>query len=338
MKSDTKLKWKRIPLPKDIFSGEKTNPSADVVSEGVKKIDFFKENCRWIWNFDKAIIDYINENDNVCFYEIYTDATINLECFLNNDNLFENKVFVVRKGVKCNVFVDYNSTGDTTDRIYSSIRFYVEEEAELNISRLQRLTSSSTVFFELLIDAKPYSKVFVVDAQLGGDYKAVSVEIKADESAETKIFPAYFSKKNSKSDLSYTIQHNGRRIKSGITAKGIVDENARKVFRGNMHFMQGASKSEGREEEECLLLSDNVYADSIPALMCDEDDVIGEHAANIGKFNEEKLFYMMSRGLSAENAKIILIKSMFSEVTYMSKYDEFSELVEEELFGGAYGI
>lgn len=71
---------------------------------------------------------------------------------------------------------------------------------------------------------------------------------------------------------------------------------------------RGSSKSEGNEGEFAILLDKTVKADSIPTLFCDEDDVIGAHSASIGKVDESKLFYLMSRGLTESRAKKLIVE------------------------------
>ena len=81
-----------------------------------------------------------------------------------------------------------------------------------------------------------------------------------------------------------------------------------------MYFKRGAAKSEGREGEFAILLDKDVKVHAIPTLFCDEDDVIGEHYASIGKVDEDKLFYLMSRGLSEGRAKKLIVESSFRPI------------------------
>jgi Fe-S cluster assembly scaffold protein SufB len=115
-------------------------------------------------------------------------------------------------------------------------------------------------------------------------------------------------------DLSFTANHMGKKSESDILGKGVLSGQARKVFRGTLNFVDGSAQSVGKEEEIVLLLSEKVKADSIPALMCQEDDVIGEHGASIGQLDEEQLFYLMSRGLPESEAKLLVIASGFREI------------------------
>lgn len=66
-----------------------------------------------------------------------------------------------------------------------------------------------------------------------------------------------------------------------------------------------------RELEEIVLLSPGCAEPSAPLMLSGEDDVDGHHAVSVGKMNEEKLFYLMSRGLSLREAEKLVIEASF---------------------------
>ena len=61
-----------------------------------------------------------------------------------------------------------------------------------------------------------------------------------------------------------------------------------------------------------MILSPKVKAKALPLLLCEEDDVSGEHAAASGKIDEDKLFYLMSRGLDYNDARRVIIEGAFN--------------------------
>ena len=75
-----------------------------------------------------------------------------------------------------------------------------------------------------------------------------------------------------------------------------------------MDFLRGAVASEGAEEDTCLLLDPTVKSISLPLLLCKEDNVVGNHAASAGQIDQNKLFYLMSRGFSEVEAKHIIVE------------------------------
>ena len=72
--------------------------------------------------------------------------------------------------------------------------------------------------------------------------------------------------------------HKGTRSNSNIDTKGVLMDNSKKVFRGNLIFKRGARLSKGIEGEYVLLLDPTVKSHSIPGLFSEEDNVSGEHA------------------------------------------------------------
>ncbi len=131
--------------------------------------------------------------------------------------------------------------------------------------------------------------------------------------------------------MEYSVFHKGRRSESILEGRGIVKDKAKKVFRGNLKFERGSAKSKGKEEEFALLLDKGVKADSIPTLLCDEDDVIGEHAASAGSIDQNKLFYLTSRGLSPKEAEKLVILSSFKPILEKIGDKSLEEAVVEEI-------
>lgn len=114
--------------------------------------------------------------------------------------------------------------------------------------------------------------------------------------------------------MNYVVTHRGIRSKSQITTRGALKGEANKIFRGTIDFKRGASKSKGAEDEYCMILSPKAKAKAMPLLLCDEDDVSGEHAAASGKIDENKLFYLMSRGLDYNDARRVIIEGAFNPI------------------------
>lgn len=104
-----------------------------------------------------------------------------------------------------------------------------------------------------------------------------------------------------------------------------------KVFRGNLDFKRGARHSKGVEEEYVVLLDPTVKSHSIPALLCDEDDVQGEHAASAGQINENQLFYLMSRGLNERESKKLIVEASFRPILDKLPLEDLRETINKEI-------
>ena len=97
-----------------------------------------------------------------------------------------------------------------------------------------------------------------------------------------------------------------------MLTKGAVNDHAKAIYRGMIRMERNAPQSNGFQRADTLLLSENAEADNIPALEIDNADVKCSHASSIGQVDEELVFYLQSRGVGEEEARKILIRSLFS--------------------------
>jgi len=115
-------------------------------------------------------------------------------------------------------------------------------------------------------------------------------------------------------DMNFIAEQTGRETKSLMNVYGTLKDGAKKTYRGTIDFKRGCTGSIGNETEEVLLLSQDVVNKSIPLILCDEEDVQGEHGATIGRLDEGLLFYMKTRGLPLEEAQKMMARSKIARV------------------------
>ena len=117
-----------------------------------------------------------------------------------------------------------------------------------------------------------------------------------------------------KYDLNCEAIHTGKRTESAISASGVLADRASKLMRGTIDFRTGCSGSVGNETEDVLLLSEEVRNQSVPVILCSEEDVVGNHGASIGRPDEDMLFYMETRGVDEETACEMLARAKIDSV------------------------
>jgi len=117
-----------------------------------------------------------------------------------------------------------------------------------------------------------------------------------------------------KASFTSRVVHVGRYTESTILAKGVIMDAATAVLNGITKIEKGATKANGEQAESVLMLSDKARGDANPILLIDEDDVKAGHAASVGKLDELQLYYLMSRGISREEAERLLIHGFLAPV------------------------
>ena len=95
---------------------------------------------------------------------------------------------------------------------------------------------------------------------------------------------------------------------------GILDDKSKGVFHGRIYVHQTAQKTDAKQTNKNLLLSDDATVDTKPQLEIYADDVKCTHGATVGQLNTEAIFYLRSRGLGVETARQMLIHAFAGEI------------------------
>lgn len=124
----------------------------------------------------------------------------------------------------------------------------------------------------------------------------------------------YLLKDEERLDMNYIVDHMGKKTCSNIDAKGVLRDHAFKLFRGTIDLRRGAAGAVGTELEDVLLMDDEVINQTIPVILCDEEDVEGNHGATIGRIDEELMFYLQSRGMEEKAIYEMMAEARIAEI------------------------
>ena len=136
----------------------------------------------------------------------------------------------------------------------------------------------------------------------------------AGEGAEGNIYGAYICGGEEKVKIGVDMHHDAPHCNSRQLFKGIAGGNSRVDFYGKIIVAQDAQRTEAYLENHNILLSDDARVDTKPQLEIYADDVKCSHGATIGRLNEEEQFYMRSRGITLEDAKVLQMISFLAPV------------------------
>ena len=154
--------------------------------------------------------------------------------------------------------------------------------------------------------------VLVVMPGVSCDVK-IAVDL-VGEGAEANLYGAYLCGKDEKVKISVDMHHQKPHCNSRQLFKGIAGGAAKVDFYGKINVAQDAQKTEAYQENHNLLISDDAKVDTKPQLEIYADDVKCSHGATIGRLNEEEQFYMRSRGITLEDARVLQMISFISPV------------------------
>ena len=134
------------------------------------------------------------------------------------------------------------------------------------------------------------------------------------EGAEANIYGAYICAGQEKVKIAVDMHHKVPHCNSRQLFKGIAGGSSKVDFYGKIIVAKDAQRTEAYQENHNLLLSDGAKVDTKPQLEIYADDVKCSHGATIGRLNEEEQFYMRSRGITLEDAKVLQMISFVAPV------------------------
>ena len=147
----------------------------------------------------------------------------------------------------------------------------------------------------------------------------VSCDVRLDvhlvgEGAEANVYGAYVCGGEEKVKIAVDMYHDVPHCNSRQLFKGIAGGVSKVDFYGKIIVAQDAQRTEAYQENHNILLTDGAKVDTKPQLEIYADDVKCSHGATIGRLNEEEQFYMRSRGISLEDAKVLQMISFIAPV------------------------
>jgi Fe-S cluster assembly protein SufD len=136
----------------------------------------------------------------------------------------------------------------------------------------------------------------------------------AGEGLECVLNGLYVTRNEQLSDHHMIVEHAEPNCASHEYFNGILDDKSRGVFHGRIFVHQTAQKTDAKQTNKNLLLSDDATANTKPQLEIYADDVKCTHGATVGQLNQEAIFYLRSRGLDTETARRMLIHAFAGEI------------------------
>ncbi|MBE6085682.1 MAG: SufD family Fe-S cluster assembly protein [Selenomonas ruminantium] len=212
------------------------------------------------------------------------------------------------------------------------VQAHIADGGELNLIYAQLVDENEAVTSRIKVYVGKGAKFNYTTVEAGAKHTAaeLTVDMAGDDSF-ADVWGLYFGDGGRKIDLNYIIRQQGKRTDANMQVRGALLGGAEKTFRGTLDFLEGSKGSVGREDEEVMVLSDHVQNRSVPIMLSHEDDVDGHHAVSIGKMDEEKLFYLMSRGLDLAEAQKLVVEANFQPVLDRIDNDELKAEIDAYL-------
>ena len=167
---------------------------------------------------------------------------------------------------------------------------------------------------------------------LGGALVRNDVNVVMSEGTEATVNGLYIANGTQHIDIHTSIDHAKPHGTSHELYKGILDGRASAVFNGRIIVRKDAQKTDSKQTNKNLVLSDDAVIDTKPELQILADDVRCTHGATIGQLDAESLFYMQSRGMGKQQARSLLTYAFAQDVIDRIQVAALREQLEKFLF------
>ncbi|MGO8758119.1 MAG: Fe-S cluster assembly protein SufD [Terracidiphilus sp.] len=228
------------------------------------------------------------------------------------------------------VIEDYVSIGDEAAFSNSVTELVAGQDAVVSHYLVERENLAAFNVSTLRLELARGSNVSSHSILLGGGLVRNNVHpVLAGEGAECLINGLFVGAGHQHLDNYMMVEHAQPQCSSRQFYNGILDGSARGVFHGRIVVHKEAQKTDAKQTNRNLLLSDNARIDTKPQLEIHADDVKCTHGATIGQIEEEQLFYLRTRGIDEASARNLLLYAFAAECL-----DRMSEPVAREFAEG----
>ena len=215
---------------------------------------------------------------------------------------------------------------------------YVGENASLDLYKMQNINDQTSLLNNTCIyqERNSRSKVSVMTLNGGKIRNELHVNL-AGKGAETDLNGIYLMDKKQHIDNQVFVRHSAPNCYSNELFKGVLDEESSGVFRGHIYVARDAQQTNAFQRNNNILMTAQAQIDTMPFLEIYADDVKCSHGATVGQLDEEALFYMMQRGISRDDARLLLMYAFAAEVTskigIAALRNSFEDMIKKRLRG-----
>ncbi len=222
---------------------------------------------------------------------------------------------VVRIGQQSKATVVFEHNGSALYSATTSV--LVGDGAHLDLASLQLWEDDAVHLGQVGIRIGRDAQVRTFQASLGGDLIRIVENVEYDgPGGDLKMYGLYFADAAQHIEHRLFVDHNQPHTKSNVVYKGGLQGNgAHSVWVGDVLIRKVAEGIETFETNRNLVLTDGCRADSVPNLEIETGEIVGAgHASATGRFDDEQLFYLQSRGITSDEARRLVVHGFFADI------------------------
>jgi len=252
------------------------------------------------------------------------------------DTLQPRNLIVAESGSKLTVIESYKSVSTAAYFTNAVTELVAGDHATVEFVKYQNEGAEAFHIGMIAAHLGRASNVRIHSFALGARLSRTNIRTElAGEGLECILNGLYLTRGEQLADHHMIVEHAQPHCASHEYFNGILDDKSRGVFHGRILVREIAQKTDAKQTNKNLLLSDDATADTKPQLEIYADDVKCTHGATIGQLNQESIFYLRSRGIGTDTARRMLIHAFAGEiierVQHEAAREELSQVVWDRL-------
>jgi|JI10StandDraft_1071094.scaffolds.fasta_scaffold02572_2 FeS assembly protein SufD len=274
--------------------------------------------------FDIGILTKIPSNTSIA-----EPIQLNINYPLGESSFSPLLLWKLEKFSNASIYEKLNSFSTEEFNFINPVSYLeMEDSAKSTFVTIEDFKDSTFHIRNLFTNQGKDSELNLFHFNLGG-YKGKTLVVNDlhGENANIKAIGATTLSKREFQDIEFTISHFASRTDSNLKFKTVVKDKSHHIFTGNLFIPKASFHVTASQVNNNLTMSRTARAESMPKLEVFADDVKCSHGATVGEVNEEQLFYLMSRGLTENESRFLIIEGFLKEVLDFVTVEEIQNLL-----------
>jgi len=235
---------------------------------------------------------------------------------LKNMGQFERTLIIADEGSSIHYIEGCTAPMYSSDSLHSAVvEVFVEKEARVRYTTIQNWSTNVYNLVTKRSIVKENGIMEWIDCNLGSKItmKYPSIYL-VGKKAHGEVLSMALAGQNQHLDAGSKMVHSAPNTSSIITSKSICKNGGRTSYRGLVSILKGATGAKSKVNCDAMILDDISRTDTYPTNICDEESATIAHEATVSKVDEDQLAYLMSRGLSKEEANSLIISGFIEPI------------------------
>lgn len=250
--------------------------------------------------------------------------------------MFPHLIVVAEENSRVELIANFVAEHDDQPSVNNAIvEVFVGQNAHVRVATVNHMPSSvvDVIYRRAIVERDGQLDWIIGDFSEGRLISDNYTKLKG-EGGQVRVKAVTMGSGEMRANITSTVEHIARHTASDILARSVMKDEASSILNSITKIEKGASKSDGQQSGKVLMLNPKARGDANPILLIDENDVVAGHAASVGRIDLLQIYYLMSRGISKEEAERLIVYgflgTVISDIPSKSLREQLERVIERK--------